>query len=293
MDITLDGLNETSAAEFAARLGGVFEHAPWIAERAATRRPFASLAALFEAMTAVVAEADEARRLDLLRGHPELAGAAARSGDMTDHSKAEQAGAGLAALTAERAARFDALNRRHRERFGFPFIVCVKRHGRDSILAEFERRAELSPQAEREQALAEVSRIAALRLDALVRGPDRLPVHGRLSTHVLDTASGRPAEGVSVELLELAADGAHPVATAVTNADGRTDAPLISDRPIPRGGYELRFGLGAYHRAQGHALPEPAFLDVVPIRFGVAEPEGRYHVPLVASPWAYSSYRGS
>ncbi|MBV9077730.1 MAG: hydroxyisourate hydrolase, partial [Methylobacteriaceae bacterium] len=146
---------------------------------------------------------------------------------------------------------------------------------------------------EREAALAEVFRIAALRLDALVSGPDRLPVAGRLSTHVLDTAEGRPAEGVAVELVELAADGERPVARCVTNANGRSDPPLVANRPLPVATYELRFALGAYYRARGAALPRPAFLDVVPIRFGVAEPEGHYHVPLTASPWSYATYRGS
>ena len=110
---------------------------------------------------------------------------------------------------------------------------------------------------------------------------------------MLDTANGVPAEGVAIELVELSSEGARPVASARTNGSGRTDAPLIGERPIPVGAYELRFDLGGYFRGQGAALPAPAFLDVVPIRFGVAEPEGHYHVPLAASPWSYSTYRGS
>lgn len=120
---TLDELNGVPVSSFAAALGGVFEHAPWIAAAAAGRRPFGSVAALFGTMREIVHEAGRERGLELLRGHPELAGAAAKSGNMTAESVGEQSGAGLARLTAERAAEFDALNARYRERHGIPFIV--------------------------------------------------------------------------------------------------------------------------------------------------------------------------
>ena len=83
------------------------------------------------------------------------------------------------------------------------------------------------------------------------------------------------------------------VARAVTNADGRTDAPLVGGRPVPIAVYELRFALGDHYRRLGLSLAEPPFLDIVPLRFGVAEPEGHYHVPLVATPWSFQTYRGS
>jgi 2-oxo-4-hydroxy-4-carboxy-5-ureidoimidazoline decarboxylase len=212
---------------------------------------------------------------------------------MTAESVAEQGSAGLDQLASGRVALFETLNQTYRERFGIPFIVCVRRHGGDSLLREFQRRAEAKPEAERATALDEVFRIAALRLDAAVAGPDRLPVSGRLSTHVLDTANGVPAEGVVVTLVELGEAGERLVATGRTNALGRTDAPLVADRPIPRATYELRFGLGDYFRARGTPLADPPFLDIVPIRFGIAEPEGDYHVPISASPWAFTTYRGS
>ncbi|QEL26181.1 hydroxyisourate hydrolase [Bosea sp. F3-2] len=116
---------------------------------------------------------------------------------------------------------------------------------------------------------------------------------GRLSTHVLDTVNGRPAAGIAITLERLNADGSRErMAQVVTNADGRTDGPLLSGALVP-GTYELSFAIGAYFRDLGAALPEPAFLDLVPIRFGIAEPDGHYHVPLLASPWSYSTYRGS
>ena len=123
--------------------------------------------------------------------------------------------------------------------------------------------------------------------------PDTLPVHGRLSTHVLDTHRGKPAEGVAFELHMLSGSRADLVTAGATNADGRTDAPLIAGRPLPIGTYELRFAVGDYFKARGVTLSDPPFLDVVPLRFSIAEPEGHYHVPLVVTPWSYSTYRGS
>lgn len=115
---------------------------------------------------------------------------------------------------------------------------------------------------------------------------------GRLTTHVLDTASGRPAAGLKIELRRLGGDAA-PLKTVVTNGDGRVDAPLLEGDAYLPGVYELTFHAGDYLRAMGHALPAPAFLDVVPIRFGIAEGEEHYHVPLLISPYGYSTYKGS
>jgi 2-oxo-4-hydroxy-4-carboxy-5-ureidoimidazoline decarboxylase len=175
-----------------------------------------------------------------------------------------------------------------------PFIVCVRRHGKESILREFERRLGNDAAGERQAALVEIFRIAALRLDQRVTAPDRLKVHGHLSTHVLDTHGGHPAAGVAIELSEVFASGAiRPVKRALTNADGRTDQPLLSGMPVPIATYELRFAVGDYFARLGVPLADPPFLGIVPIRFAVAEPEGRYHVPLSVTPWAYGTYRGS
>jgi 2-oxo-4-hydroxy-4-carboxy-5-ureidoimidazoline decarboxylase len=142
--------------------------------------------------------------------------------------------------------------------------------------------------------IAEIFRIAALRLDQLVAADDQLPVHGRLSTHVLDTTSGKPAAGIVVELIELADLGAaRVVARTVTNSDGRTDRPLIGGRPVPIGRYELNFSVGDYFAARGAPLSDPPFLDRIPLRFSVSDPEGHLHVPLLVTPWSYSTYRGS
>ena len=115
---------------------------------------------------------------------------------------------------------------------------------------------------------------------------------GRLTTHVLDTAAGRPAAGLSIALYRLDGETRTHLKTVVTNADGRCDAPLLQGVDFSTGEYELVFAAGDYLRAQGLALPEPAFLDKVPIRFGMAE-AAHYHVPLLISPYGYSTYRGS
>lgn len=294
MPLPLSTLNTLPPADFVAALGAVFEHAPWVAQGVAEGRPYPTVEALFSAMRATVEGAGEERRLALLVGHPELAGRAARSGRIAPDSIAEQAAAGLDRLSEAEYAQFERLNTDYRARFGIPFILCVKRHGRASLLATFERRLGSTREAERRVAEAEVMRIAAIRLDALVTGEGPLRTTGRISTHVLDTVAGRPAAGVAVELVEIvSATEAVPVARAVTNADGRTDAPLIGGRPVPMATYELRFALGDHFRRLGLDLPEPPFLDIVPLRFGVGEPEGHYHVPLVATPWSYQTYRGS
>lgn len=114
---------------------------------------------------------------------------------------------------------------------------------------------------------------------------------GRLTTHVLDTASGRPAAGLKIELLRVGE--AAPLKAIRTNADGRADAPLLEGETFAAGQYELRFHAGEYLRAAGVTLPDPAFLDVIPIRFGIADPAAHYHVPLLLSPYGYSTYRGS
>ncbi|MFM9107136.1 MAG: hydroxyisourate hydrolase [Chloroflexota bacterium] len=117
---------------------------------------------------------------------------------------------------------------------------------------------------------------------------------GRLTTHVLDTANGRPAAGMAIELVRIGPDGARQtVARAVTNEDGRTGAPLLEGDGLARGVYELTFAAGAYWARLGTVTGDPPFLDDIPIRFGIPDPDAHYHVPLLCSPWAYSTYRGS
>ena len=115
---------------------------------------------------------------------------------------------------------------------------------------------------------------------------------GRLTTHVLDTANGKPGVGIAVTVYRL--DGERrEVARTVTNHDGRCDRPLLEGTALEPGKYEIIFGAGDYFRALGQNLPEPLFVDEVALRFGVANADQHYHVPLLVSPWSYSTYRGS
>ncbi|GHD98807.1 5-hydroxyisourate hydrolase [Defluviimonas sp. 20V17] len=116
---------------------------------------------------------------------------------------------------------------------------------------------------------------------------------GYLTTHVLDTARGRPAQGLEITLFRLGGAGPEKIAAAVTNADGRTDAPILPRAQFAAGSYELVFFAGAYLRRTGQAGADPLFLDVIPIRFGISDADSHYHVPLLLSPHGYSTYRGS
>lgn len=116
---------------------------------------------------------------------------------------------------------------------------------------------------------------------------------GYLTTHVLDTARGIPAAGVSVTLYKVSGDSRRKVAGAVTNSDGRTDNPILPRQGFATGTYELVFDAGAYLDASGAAPESPRFLDRIPIRFGISDPAAHYHVPLLLSPFGYATYRGS
>ena len=174
-------INQMTTAEFAALFSGVFEHTPWIAAKAALERPFPSRAALLGAMAKALAAAPEEDQLALLRAHPMLGGEAAKRGEVTESSRAEQAGLGLDRMDGDEEAAFSAMNLAYQKRFGFPFIVAVKgQRDRAAILAALTRRFELTVDAERQTALAEVVKIAGFRLDALIDE---------------DTASGHQIEG--------------------------------------------------------------------------------------------------
>jgi 2-oxo-4-hydroxy-4-carboxy-5-ureidoimidazoline decarboxylase len=164
---------------FVARFGGVFEDSPWIAEQAYEQGPFASAAELHRAMVAVVDAAPPEARLALIRAHPELAGKAAIAGELGPESTREQAAAGLDRLTPQQHADVLALTAAYRERFGFPFVVCAREHTADSIIAAARARLAHDPAAEERAALAEIAKIAALRLADLTGDDDLTP--GRTS----------------------------------------------------------------------------------------------------------------
>jgi 2-oxo-4-hydroxy-4-carboxy-5-ureidoimidazoline decarboxylase len=163
----LQGLDRSA---FNASLGGIFEHSPWVAQRAFDAGPFGSVDAVHAAMLRVVRDATRDEQLALLRAHPELAGKAAIRGELTTDSTQEQSGAGLDRCTPEEFAQITALNARYNATFGFPFIVAVKGLDRAAILREFARRADNPVEIEFAEALKQVARITRFRLEALIAG---------------------------------------------------------------------------------------------------------------------------
>jgi OHCU decarboxylase len=163
----LVGLDAEEA--FVARYGAIFEGSPWVARAAFAEGPFTGVDDLHAALVAAVRAAPRERQLELIRAHPELAGREAQAGELTAASASEQASAGLQQLTADEAERWRALNAAYRERFGFPLVVCVREHTKESILAWGQERLGHEPEAEVEIALAEIAKIARLRLEELER----------------------------------------------------------------------------------------------------------------------------
>jgi OHCU decarboxylase len=157
-------LNAADRATFVAAIGFAFEHSPWVAEAAWERRPFANEGELHAALVAVVAESSLERQVALISAHPDLAGRVAREGRLTAASRDEQAAAGLDRLTPEELSRFSRANAAYRARFGFPFVICAREHDQRSILAALERRSGSERSDEVAAALAEIAKIARLRL---------------------------------------------------------------------------------------------------------------------------------
>ena len=163
--IALEALNRGSQADFVARLGGIYEHSPWVAERAFAARPFPSKDALHAALQRTIQGASPDEQLALIRAHPELLGKL-EAAQLTEASRGEQAGAGLDRCSAAQKARMQALNRAYREKFGFPFIVAVKGLDWAGIIERIEARLENTREVEFAAALREIGRIAQLRLEA-------------------------------------------------------------------------------------------------------------------------------
>jgi 2-oxo-4-hydroxy-4-carboxy-5-ureidoimidazoline decarboxylase len=166
--LSIQALNAMEKDEFAGRLGGIYEHSPWVALRAWEQRPFQDSAGLASTMRLAVETATDAEKLALIRAHPDLAGKLARAGALTESSAREQAGLGLDRLGDEEYERFTRMNESYRERFGFPFVICVRLTDKAGILAAFESRLENDMPAEISEALRQIHHIARLRLGDLM-----------------------------------------------------------------------------------------------------------------------------
>ncbi|TPG60322.1 2-oxo-4-hydroxy-4-carboxy-5-ureidoimidazoline decarboxylase [Roseomonas nepalensis] len=231
----LAALNALPAEGFAAALDGVFEHAPWVARRAAASRPFASTAALHAALMAVVRGEDEAGRVRFLNLHPELT-AGALPPDMTAASREEQGGAGL-----EDAGELRRLNAAYRARHGIPFMICLRRHTGPDVLRRFRARLGNPVAVERAAALEEVAHVSRLRLAARVAAPDAEPPRGRIVLAAAG-ADGTPFAGLA---LALRIEGA-PAGEWTTDAEGRA-GPLLAGETMRIGRYTVV--------ADGEAIP--------------------------------------
>ena len=176
--LTIEEVNDLDQGGFVARFANLYESSPWVAERAWRERPFGGLPDLHEAFVGAMYEAPEERRMALIRAHPDLAGKAAVAGELTPESTSEQASAGLDSLTQEEYEAFTRMNADYRERFGFPMIVCVREHTKESILRSARDRLGNSREREVETALGEIAKIARLRLEELVEA-DEAPRQNR------------------------------------------------------------------------------------------------------------------
>ena len=290
---TASELSAMPMGEFVAAIGGVYEKSPWVAEKAHASGPFDSLSMLAAAMRREVDTAGTEAQLELLRAHPDLAGKAALAGDLTVESTEEQARAGLGSLTPEEMAKFNSLNATYKEKFGFPFVLAVRNASKAIILGAFERRISNSASAELAEGIAQVHKIAWMRLRGLVT-PNPT---GFLTCHVLDTARGCPAGpglAISLKRLNEASGVWELLGSFVTNSDGRLDGgPALKGAAFTHGTYEWTFRVGEYFATAGVPSAGTPFLSDVPLRFGIDDPEAHYHVPLLCSPWSYSTYRGS
>jgi OHCU decarboxylase len=163
----MDGINKLDRDGFVDRFGPLFEHSPWVAEAAWADRPFADAGELYDALRSALFEAPRERQLALIRAHPDLAGRAAVEGTLTEASRREQASAGLDRLTPDEYATFTRTNAAYRERFGFPLVVCVREHTKESILRTADERLAHSRDEEVRLALGEIAKIARYRLEAM------------------------------------------------------------------------------------------------------------------------------
>ena len=264
--IALEHLNRLPEPQFVAALGAIFEHSPWVAERVASLRPFKSGLVLHAAMSDAVLRAPAELQSALILAHPELAGRAAQRGELTQASSGEQKGAGLSTLTAEQFARLSTLNRQYRERFGFPFIVAVKGHTAETVIASLSERVLNEAAEERLVALQQICRIARFRLADLIeepRGDAILAMHEDLaafseSDDALTCSYLTPAHRATAARIRefMLAAGLSVHSDAVGNIVGRLPGADPAARAVLTGShYDTVINAGKYDGRLGILLP--------------------------------------
>ena len=271
--IALDELNAATPAAFVAALDGIFEHSPWVAERAASQRPFASRLDLLDAMRAVVDAASADQQLALIRAHPELAGRAAIRNELTAASTREQSDAGLDACTPEEFAQLQQLNRAYNERFGFPFILAVRGHDRASIIAAFAARLSNDAATERRTALEQIARIDEFRLAGAVAshlGDEIMAMHERIARFSDDpqaltcTYLGAAHRATAARIRDfMLAAGLEAQVDAIGNVVGRWRCGVAGAKSLITGShYDTVVNGGKYDGRLGILLPIACVADL-------------------------------
>lgn len=291
---TVKGLLNKPSAEIVSYLCGIYEHSQWVAEslvatqdNTATRKELATITDLAAALRTIVDSASPEVKKTLLCAHPDLSNK--MNTKLTAESQEEQSKSGLQSMTTEEVATFTKYNDLYKQNFGFPFILAVRNATKYTILSALQGRVGNSLEKEFATAMQQVHKIAWMRLLAAIDVSD---AQGFLTCHVLDTANGCPAANMRIQLRRKS-DGSSW--DFVTNEDGRlTGGPALKGgAEMAVGIYEWTFFVGDYFCSKGTFISGTPFLDVVPLQFGIDNPDDHYHVPLLVSPWSYSTYRGS
>eukprot|EP00928_Gymnodinium_smaydae_P043797 TRINITY_DN29280_c0_g1_i2.p1 TRINITY_DN29280_c0_g1~~TRINITY_DN29280_c0_g1_i2.p1 ORF type:complete len:302 (-),score=27.91 TRINITY_DN29280_c0_g1_i2:105-1010(-) len=285
-------------AEAVIVLGGIYERSSWVAESVVQNdhESITTVSALAAAMKSIVNDATEQQKMALLRSQPDLAQSMESPEQLTADSQQEQAASVLHSMTKEEQVRFLKLNSEYKARFGFSFILSFGCSTKYTVLSALAGRIGNTRDKEIAIALEQVHKIAWTRILSKLES-DQLA--GFLTCHVLDTANGCPAVGMRITLSRVvtcdSGEGASVlISNFVTNDDGRLeDGPALKGAAFAVGVYEWVFHAGDYFVSKGTFVSATPFLDRIPVRFGIDNPDDHYHVPLLVSPWSYSTYRGS
>lgn len=296
---TVSELLSKPKAEVMDVLGGIYEHSSWIAEKfyedfieREGEHKIGNVRELFLAMSSIADSATREQKLALLCNHPDLCAKIENLKNLTKASQDEQSSAGLHTMTDEERERFATMNAAYREKFEFPFILAVKHVTKNTVLSAIEGRLTQTKEVEFDGALYQVNKIAWMRLLSAFHITGQ---KGFLTCHVLDTCHGCPAANMRIQLRRLTpVENSGLIKEFVTNSDGRLEGgPALKSDEFIVGTYEWLFFAGEYFARKNTKVTGVLFLDEIPLRFGIDDPEEHYHVPLLVSPWSYSTYRGS
>lgn len=291
---TVTELLAKPTVEMVDYLEGTYEHSRWVAQAlyvTARLDNISTVTELANAMKAIVDNSSREEKLDILQNHPDLGKKVEQLKELTKESQQEQSAAGLDTLEGDELEMFTTLNSKYKEKFQFPFILAVRNASKHTVLAALKGRYPNPPEVEFVTAMSQVHKIAWMRL---LQKIDTTDAKGFLTCHVLDTANGIPAANMRITLTRLSGPSAGVVGEYVTNSDGRLEGgPALKGKDFQVGEYEWTFYAGDYFASMGTYISGQPFLNTIPIRFGIDNPDDHYHVPLLVSPWSFSTYRGS